>query len=85
MKKMMPVYITPDKGQTLYELACEIYYYIHSEQDGKKIFLILPDESVIEVKGETITEIRDSIGTQCAYGRFWIKRGNKKGIFTLEE
>lgn len=60
-----PVYIRPDKGQSMFEVATEISNAI---KDGtiksSMIFFVLPDEKAITLKGTTVEEIRDSIARQ---------------------
>ena len=70
MKICEPVYLKPDKGQSVVELSKEIEQYLEAQANEKKVFVILPDGKTIEVVGKSFIEIRDSIGTQCAYGRF---------------
>ena len=60
-----PVYITPDKGQTMYEVATEISQAIKEGKiNSRMIFFVLPNEEVIPLKGSTVEEIRDSIARQ---------------------
>ena len=67
MKIEYPVYITPDKGQTMYEVATEISEAIKSGViTSSRIFFVLPNEEVISLKGSTVEEIRDSIARQWA-------------------
>ena len=70
MEKSIPVYIKPDKGQSIYQLATEIYNDKMMGNLGDKIFLTLPDGSDIELKGKTVEEIRDSISTQFKESHF---------------
>lgn len=70
MKISFPSYIRPDKGQTVYELAVEIYNEKQMGNIGDKMFLTLPDGSDIELKGSTVSEIRDSISTQYKESHF---------------
>jgi len=62
-----PVYITPEKGQTLYEVATEISEAIKEGViTSSRNFFVLPNEEVISLKGTTREEIRDSIASQWA-------------------
>jgi len=65
ISKEVIAYITPDKGQSVYELAQEIYAEKQNGKIGDKIFLNLPEGKTISITGETINDIRDSIATQC--------------------
>ena len=70
MKKYIPIYIEPDAGQGVLALAKEIYKMKEdNKENGYKVFLILP-EKTIEVSGENVEDIRDSIATQCKYTTF---------------
>ena len=70
MKIFFPVYIKPDKGQTIYELATEIAAKKETGEIGDKVFLSLPDGTDIELKGCTVSDIRDSISKQYKETRF---------------
>jgi len=61
----IPVYITPSKGQSVYDVAKEIFEAKQEGKIGNKIFLNHPDGRIITLTGETINDIRDSISTQC--------------------
>ena len=56
------VYITPDKDQTLHDVATEI---ANSEEvKGKKMFFNLPDGNTIAITGKTVDQVLASIATQ---------------------
>lgn len=58
------VYITPDKGQTGFEISNEIADAIKEGKINGKMFFNLPDGSTIPIEGKTMEEIRTSIFTQ---------------------
>lgn len=70
MKVFYPVYIRPENGQSVYELAKEIAVEKASGKIGDKIFVSLPNGNDIEIKGETEDDIRDSIARQYKYTKF---------------
>jgi hypothetical protein len=69
MKISYPVYIKPE-GESVYELAQKIAKEKEEGKIGDKVFLSLPNGKDIELRGNTVSEIRDSIGVQCKYTRF---------------
>ncbi len=63
-------YITPEKGQSVLEVAKEIVVSMSKGEIGDEIFLNLPEGKTISLTGQTIAEIRDSILTQYIYTKF---------------
>ena len=59
-------YITPDKGQSIIELAEEIAIAKKEGKVSETIFLNLPNGERISLTGKTTSELRDSISTQWA-------------------
>lgn len=70
MQISIPVYIKPNKGQGIYDLATEIFNEKAKGNIGDKVFLTLPNGSDIEIRGDTVEQIRDSIAMRFIGSHF---------------
>ena len=64
MKICVPVYITPEKGETVIGIAKAISEAKASGKIGDIVFFNLPDGKVISIVGDTEWDIVNSIATQ---------------------
>ena len=70
MKTFYPVYFKPEPGEGILQVAQMIYAKKQEGEVGDVMFLVLPNDQTVQIKGNTVAEIRDSIGTQCEFSVF---------------
>lgn len=63
MKIVVPVVIVPEKGESIWELSGEIFEAIKQGKIGDLIFVRLPNDRLVEIKGKKREDIRDDIST----------------------